>query len=178
MHCFHLNESALSDKREVGLFKCKSSGMSIDTVRLYTKLKTSCHRWVGSVFWYFKELEDVSVVLHCIPLLFPHCHGECSDPSKLFRSNNGYSNNFVTILYIVITKAVLSSAFQFQSQCPSFICMTKTNGKHISARVRLIMVFVKVFLMIQFEAVISRGRKYHLLGIFYFSPFYEKHIRE
>lgn len=126
-----------------------------------------CHRWVGSIFWYLKELEDVLFVLHCITFLFPHCHGECHNPSKLFRSNNGYSNSSVTILYIVITKAILSSAFQFQSQHPSFICITKTNGKHISARVRLIMVSVKVFLMIQFEAVISRGRKFHLLGVFY-----------
>lgn len=35
------------------------------------------------------------------------------------------------------------------------------------------MVSVKVFLMIQFEAMISRGRKFHLLGVFYFSSFYE-----
>ena len=41
MHHFHLNESAFSDKGEVGLFKCKSSGTSIDTVCVYTKLKSS-----------------------------------------------------------------------------------------------------------------------------------------
>lgn len=44
-----------------------------------------------------------------------------------------------------ITKAILSSAFQFQSQYPSFICITETNSKQISARVRLIMTSVKVF---------------------------------
>lgn len=137
-----------------------------------------CHRWVGGIFWSLKGPEDVLVVLCCMPFLFPCCHGECSNPSKLLRSNSGYSNGFVTILYIVITKAILSSAFQFQSQCPSFICITKTNGKHISARVRLIMVSVKGFLMIQFEAVISRGRKFHLLGVFYFSFFYDKRTRE
>lgn len=38
MHCFHLNESALSDKGEVGLFKCKSSGVSIDVVKLKTSV--------------------------------------------------------------------------------------------------------------------------------------------
>lgn len=32
MHNFHLNESALSDKGELELFKYKRSGMSIDIV--------------------------------------------------------------------------------------------------------------------------------------------------
>lgn len=40
MHNFHLNESALSDKGEVGLLKCKNSGMSIDIVCVNTKLNT------------------------------------------------------------------------------------------------------------------------------------------
>lgn len=131
-----------------------------------------CQRWVGSICWYLKEFEDVAAALCSVPFLFPHCHGECSNPSPLFRWNNGYSNSFITILYIVIAKAILSWAFQFQSQCPSFICITKTSAKHISATVRLIMVSAKVFLMIQFQAVISRGRKLHLLGIFYFNSFF------
>lgn len=38
MHCFRLNESALSDKGEVGLFKCKSSGVSTDVVKLKTSV--------------------------------------------------------------------------------------------------------------------------------------------
>lgn len=103
---------------------------------------------------------------------------ECSDPSKLVRSSNSFSSHFLTIFYIALSKAILSRTFQFQSQRPSFICITKTNGKHISARVRLIMVPVKVFLMIQFEVVISTGRKFHLLGVLYFSSFYEKWNRE
>lgn len=40
------------------------------------------------------------------------------------------------------------------------------------------MVSAKVFLMIQFEAVISRGRKLHLLGIFYFNSFYMESVAE
>lgn len=135
-----------------------------------------CQRWVGSISWYLEELEDVAAALCCVLFLFPCCHGECSNPSPLFRWNNGYSNSFITILYIVIAKAILSWAFQSQSQCPSFICITKISGKHISATVRLIMVSVKVFLMIQFEAVISRGRKLHLLGVFYFHFFYMKSV--
>lgn len=131
-----------------------------------------CQRWVGSICWYLKEFEDVAAALCSVPFLFPHCHGECSNPSPLFRWNNGYSNSFITILYIVIAKAILSWAFQFQSRCPSFICITKTSAKHISATVRLIMVSAKVFLMIQFQAVISRGRTLHLLGIFYFNYFF------
>lgn len=137
-----------------------------------------CQRWVGSICWQLKEFEDVAAALCCVPFLFPHCHGERSNPSHLFRSNSGYSNSFIAILYIVIAKAILSWAFQFQSQCPSFICITKTSGKHISATVRLIMVSAKVFLMIQFEAVISRGRKLHLLGVFYFNSFYMKSVAE
>lgn len=132
-----------------------------------------CQRWVRSICCYLKEFEDVAAAL-CCSFLFPPCHGECSNPSHLFRWNNGYSSSFITILYIVIAKAILSWAFQFQSQCPSFICITKTSGEHISATVRLIMVSLVVFLMIQFEAVISRGRKLHLLGIFYFNSFYMK----
>lgn len=103
---------------------------------------------------------------------------ECSDPSKLFRSSNSYFNHFLTIFCIVISKAILSLAFRFQSQHPSFICITKTNGKHISVGVRLIMVPVKVFLMIQFGVVIYTGRNFHLLGVFYFSSFYEQWNRE
>lgn len=171
MDAFYLNESALSDKGERGLFNCGSSAVVNYSVWIQN-WSVLFQRWVRNICQHLKEFEDVAGALCCVPSLFPHCHGECSNPSHLFRWDNGYSSSFKTILYIVIAKAILSWAFQFQSQCPSFICISKTSGKHISATVRLIMASFKVFLMIQFEAVISRGRKLHLLGVFYFNFFF------
>lgn len=80
---------------------------------------------------------------------------KCNDLSKLFRSNNSYSNiSMITAFYVIITKAIMSSSFQFRSQWP-FICITETNDEKISASVWFIMTVVQVFLMIHSEVEAS-----------------------